>query len=162
VTESTDRIFVSVREIPDIDTASIRVRLIPVYGISIACIIRKGESNTRISISDIQYENAGDSACYLNMKFNRNGNMSTYGDVLIHYTDQRNKSYEVGKVQGFAVYNPGAVRRCKIELQKPEGVNFREGKFTVTYTGYENSKSVELAEAEVFLNKIHEANNNDN
>ncbi len=131
------------------DSGTISVKLEPVFGISIACIIRKGESNTVVSISDLEYDNTVDSVEYLKMNFHRTGNMSTYGDITVNFINNENKSFEVGKIQGFGVYTPGNIRKCKMKLKKPIGVNFNQGKFNVVYTVSESKKV--LTEAELTI-----------
>ena len=128
----------------------VSVKLTPVYGISIPCIIHKGESNTTVSISDLEYENIGDSLSYLKMNIHRSGNMSTYGDITVSYMDSNNKSLEVGKTQGVSVYTPGQIRKCKMELKKIVGVDYSKGKLKVVYSPENSIKA--LAEAELVLN----------
>lgn len=134
------------QETKAVDSTAVSVKLQAIFGISIATIINKGTSNTATSITGIAYENVGDSHHFLNFSINRSGNMSTYGDISIYYISKDNTSYEVGKASGLAVYTPGNVRKVKMQLQKPEGVNFNDGKFKVVYTVNE-SKNV-IAEAE--------------
>ncbi len=128
---------------------TISVKLEAVYGISIATIIRKGTSNTEISVSEPTYNNDGVSNHFLNFNINRTGNMSSYGDITVNYISLENKIYEVGKVKGLAVYTPGNVRKVKMQLQKPENINFNSGKFKVVYT--ENESNTIIAEAELQL-----------
>jgi hypothetical protein len=131
------------------DPSSISVKLEAVFGISIATIIRKGTSNTIASLSNVEYYSDEESNSFLIFAINRNGNMSTYGDITIIYTTSNNIAYEVGKANGLAVYTPGTVRKVKMQLQKPEGINFSDGKFKVVFTQNESKKV--LAEAELKL-----------
>jgi hypothetical protein len=131
------------------DPSSISVKLEAVFGISIATIIRKGTSNTIASLSNVEYYSDEESNSFLIFAINRNGNMSTYGDITIIYTTSNNTAYEVGKANGLAVYTPGIVRKVKMQLQKPEGINFSDGKFKVVFTQNESKKV--LAEAELKL-----------
>ncbi len=128
---------------------TLSVKLEAVYGISIATIIRKGPSNTVTSISGAEYSNDEYSNHFLSFNIDREGNMSTYGDIKINYISNDNKKYEVGNVKGVAVYTPGNVRKVKMQLQKPEGVNFSGGKLIVVYT--ENEKKKVIAKAELEL-----------
>lgn len=128
----------------------VSVSLISVYGISIPCIIRKGESNTTVSISELEYENIGDSLSFIKMNLHRTGNMSTYGDISVSYIDSNNKSFEVGITQGVSIYTPGQVRKCKMELKKMKGIDYSKGKIKVSYLTQESKKV--LAEAELVIN----------
>ncbi len=129
-----------------VDSTRVSVKLEAIFGISIPTIIKKGKSNTVTSISELNYTNENSSGYFLNFSLNRSGNMSTYGDISIFYISSDNTSYKVGKVSGVAVYTPGTIRKVKMQLQKPEGVNFSNGKFKVVYT-VNGSKKV-IAEAE--------------
>lgn len=131
------------------DSNTVSVKLEAVFGISIATIIRKGESNTVASISGLEFTNDEDSNHFLIFNINRSGNMSTYGDIAVNYISGENKKYEVARAQGLAVYTPGNVRKVKMLLQKQDGVNFSTGKFEVVYT--ENEKKELIAEAEIKL-----------
>jgi hypothetical protein len=71
--------------------------------------------------------------------------MSTYGAITINFISSENKKFEVGKARGLAVYTPGNVRKVKMLLQKPDGIDFSVGKFEVIYTADE-SKTI-IAEA---------------
>lgn len=129
-----------------IDATTISVKLEAVFGISIATIIRKGTSNTTASLSNVEYSSDEESNSFLIFAINRNGNMSIYGDITIIYTASNNIAYEVGKAKGLAVYTPGYVRKVKMQLQKPEGINFSGGKFKVVYTVNESKKVITEAE----------------
>ncbi len=133
------------------EKGAISVRLVPVYGISIPIIIRKGESSTRVSLSNLSLEYYNDLNPILRMDFNRTGNMSAYGDIVVNYISPEGKIIKVGSIQGFAVYTPGGVRKCKIELKKTEGINYQKGKLVVTYLNPSEGKDTKLAEAELLL-----------
>jgi len=132
-----------------VDTTSLSVRIEPVFGITIPCIIRRGVSNTNVLISALEIEKEGEDLYFLKMQFNRTGNMSCYGDIRVIYISPNNKEYEVGKANGLSVYTPGKLRKVKMQLQKPEGVDFNNGKFKVVYTQNESKKVI--AESEVQL-----------
>lgn len=123
----------------------VSVKIEAVFGISIATIINKGKSNTTTSISDLNYTNEENNH-FLNFNINRTGNMSTYGDINIKYISKDKKVYEVGKAMGMAVYTPGTIRKIKIQIQKPQGINFNDGKFRVVYTKNESNEIITQAE----------------
>lgn len=129
------------------ESNTISVKLEAVFGISIATIIRKGRSNTSTSISNLEYTIDEASNPFLSFIINRNGNMSTYGDITINYISGDNKTYEVGKAKGLAVYTPGNFRKVNMQLQKPEGVTFNGGKFSVVYTQNESTKIIAEADS---------------
>ena len=128
----------------------ISVKLEPIFGLSIACIIRMGDDNTSVSLSNIQFEKAMDGEeDAINFKLNRSGNMSAYGDFSINYTATDKKVYEVAKMKGVGVYTPGDYRNMKIKLNKPENTNFSGGSLKVVFTQNESKKV--LTEAELKL-----------
>ena len=133
------------------DTTSISVHLIPVYGISIANIIRRGESTTKVSLSNLSFEIFNDTIPFIKMDFNRTGNMSCYGDIVVNYISPGGKTTEVGKIQGVAVYTPGVLRKCKMELKNIEGIDYNNGKLKVIYSARQGKGKIKLAEAELML-----------
>ena len=130
-----------------VDTTAISVKLQAIYGISIATIIKKGTSNTRTTISDLFYEKDKELNHFINFNLIRTGNMSTYGDIHIHYISGDNTTVELAKIKGVAVYTPSEIRKVKIQLASPQGIIFTGGTFKVAYTA--NESKVILADAEL-------------
>ncbi len=126
------------------------VRLIPVFGVSIPIIIRRGASNASVYISKLSMEYKEEKTAAVNITFNRNGNMSVYGDVLVNHISPQGKVTLVGVVKGMAVYAPNAVRRFHLVLDKTAPVNYHEGKLKVVYSD-QSSKPITLADAEIVL-----------
>jgi hypothetical protein len=127
----------------------VSVKIEAVFGISIACIIRKGQDKTYLSISEISYSKSKDQENFLAFKLNRTGNMSAYGDFVVNYIAPSNKVYEVGTVKGIGLYLPGTARTMKITLNTPSNVDFKGGSFKVVFTENESKKI--LAEADLNL-----------
>ncbi|MDP3360027.1 MAG: molecular chaperone [Lutibacter sp.] len=125
--------------------STISVKLTPIYGISIPCIVRIGENTTSAAISDIQFVEEN----ILKFKLNRTGNMSLYGDFTINYIASDGKIYEVAKTKGVGVYTPNLIRNMEIKLKKPENVNFTGGNFKVIY--FQNESKKVLAENDLKL-----------
>lgn len=130
--------------------SDISINFEAIFGISIACIIRAGEDNTTVSVSNMQLVqgNGGqnDALCF---SLNRSGNMSAYGDFRINYVAPSNKVYKVAEMKGVGIYTPGDLRELKINLNKPENVNFSEGVLKVIFSQNESKKV--LAEADLNL-----------
>ena len=135
---------------PDKDSA-ISVRLVPVFGISIPVIIRKGESNITVGISDIKFGVEKDTASIATVTFTRSGNMSVYGDVSVDHISKDGKITRVGGVKGLAVYTPNKSRSFRLLLTNVPGVNFHSGKLRVVYED-QSSRPLKFAEKEVTLN----------
>ncbi|WP_298363717.1 molecular chaperone [uncultured Lutibacter sp.] len=124
--------------------SSFSVKLKPVFGISIPCIIRKGVNTTTVSISDLQLVKENDKYNVL-FNLNRNGNMSAYGDFTVNYVSSNNTNYEVAILKGVGVYTPGNLRKMKLKLNKPENVTFDGGLFNVVFTENESKKVLATA-----------------
>lgn len=107
-------------------TDELEVNLVPVYGISIANVIRIGESNVEVSISNLSFEKINDLPI-LNLSFYRNGDFSCYGDIKVMYKSSQGVEKKVGEIQGFAVYSPGHLRKAKIELNNSEDMDYNKG-----------------------------------
>ncbi len=135
------------------DTTTISIKLIPIYGISIPAIIRKGKSTTKVNLSDITTTMLNDTTPALNITFNRSGNFSVYGDVKVDYfPSDGEEPVEVGIVRGLAVYTPNKLRRFTLPLDNK--FDYKKGKLKVVFTSKSDlKKSVILAEKEVNLNR---------
>ncbi len=134
----------------DKDTTSLSVRLIPVFGISIPVIIRKGESTTQLSLSDLSVEMLNDTTPALNVTFNRSGNMSVYGDIEVDYI-LGDETTQVGIARGLAVYTPKEIRHFKLNLNNK--FDYSKGKLKVVYKTNNDLKPVALAQEELILHE---------
>jgi len=133
------------------DSSGISVRLVPIFGITIPVIIRVGESNTQVNLSDLALEKVNDTLTRFKMTFNRVGNMSVYGDIKVTYISPEGKVTDVGIVKGIAVYTPNAIRRFQMDLKKAEGVDFKKGRLEVVYTTQSDSNPEKIAESSLQL-----------
>lgn len=134
------------------DTTAISVKLTPVFGITIPVIIRVGESTTRVSLSNLALEMVNDTTPRFKLTFNRTGNFSVYGDVLVNYIAPDGKTTQVGMIKGLAVYSPNKLRRFQFDLVKATaGVNYHAGKLYVEFTTQAEPKAEKLADAELIL-----------
>lgn len=131
------------------DTTSITVKLIPVFGITIPVIIRKGETTVSVSLSNLSFSNTNDTTPVIKVDFNRSGNISVYGNIRVNLVLPNGRTTKVGEIDGFGIYTPGTIRKCKIELKK--GVDYSTGKLIVTYLSPSEDKGLKLAEGELGL-----------
>ena len=120
-------------EIKNDNDSTLSVRLVPVFGISIPVIIRKGESDATVKITDVAVKQEKDSLYSADITFNRAGNMSVYGDVYVDHISPEGVTTRVGNIKGMAVYTPNATRRFHLLLEKNVMVNYKKGKLKVTY-----------------------------
>ena len=134
------------------DTTAISVRITPVFGITIPLIIRKGESTTRVTLSDLVFDITDESVPRISFVFNRTGNMSIYGDITVDHISPQGKITRVGAANGVAVYTPNTIRKFQFSLNKIPGVDFNTGNIRVIYSAPSDVKPVRYAETEITLN----------
>ena len=112
--------------------SGISVNLKPVFGISIATIIRIGNNETSASISDALFSpSATDPA--VSFAINRKGNFSVYGDVKVTHISPSGVRSEVALMKGLAVYNPNPVRKVTLPLTKGASVDYALGSLQIDY-----------------------------
>ena len=133
------------------DTTKFSIRLIPIFGISIPAIIRIGESDTKVTMSDLSFSVMNDTIPVVQVKLNRTGNMSAFGDLNVTYHAASGKTTQVGRANGIAVYTPNAARRFQLSLQRIPGVDYHSGSLHVEYLAPSDAKPVKYAEADLQL-----------
>ena len=133
------------------DSSHFSVHIVPVFGLSIPVIIRKGESTTKVLISDINIEMINDSIPVLNMIFYRSGNMSVYGNLSINFISAKGTITEVAAINGIAVYTPTSSRQLKVKLAKKPGIDYHTGKLSIIYKMTPEDKSLKIAEGDLIL-----------
>lgn len=129
---------------------SISIKLVPIFGISIPTIIRVGDNNAAVSLTNTTFQVQKDTIPVVSTKFNRTGDMSVYGDITVDYISSDNREIKVGSAKGVAVYTPTPVRQFEVKLNKLAGVNYNSGKLRVRYTD-QSAKPVTLAEDIIVL-----------
>ncbi len=133
------------------DSTAIGVRLIPIFGITIPVIIHIGESTTKVSLSDLMFQVINDTIPRLQFVFNRTGNMSVYGDIIVEHISPQSKVTQVGSVRGIAVYTPNSIRRFQVDLDNKAKVDFKSGSLKLTYSSQSDAKPEKYSEAELKL-----------
>ncbi|MEI6434454.1 MAG: molecular chaperone [Bacteroidota bacterium] len=133
------------------DSASVTARLVPVFGITIPVIIRIGEPTTKVTMTDMSVEMVKDTLPKLKMTFNRAGNFSVYGDMIVTYISKDGKETKVASVKGVAVYTPNLSRRFQCNLDRIPGVDYKSGKLHIVFTTPVDTKLQKLAEADYIL-----------
>ncbi|MDB5121277.1 MAG: molecular chaperone [Sphingobacteriales bacterium] len=133
-------------------TKTVSVKLIPVFGISIPIIIRVGENDAKVTLSDLQLQEVPKAAPVLKLRLNRTGSMSVYGDITVDYISNAGKITQAGFIKGISVYTPNKIRDLKITLDEKAVLNFKSGKMRVTYAAKPEGKTVTLASEDLALN----------
>lgn len=128
----------------------ISIHITPVFGISIPVIIRNGETSSKIDIVNSSFKMEQDSVPLLNMTFNRSGNISTYGDIIVDYISTDGKVTNVGLVKGLAVYTPNVRRNISMALNKIPGIVYKTGKIHIVYSDG-SAQPLKIAEDEITL-----------
>lgn len=132
-------------------TAPLSIKIIPIFGISIPVIIRVGESNTTLNITDLKLEKAADGHSQLHLTLHRAGNMSSVGDITVKYITPKGKEIIIGMLQDMVVYTPNLLRRFTVDLDKNPSVDLNKGKINVTYTSKNGENIVNIAESDLVL-----------
>lgn len=138
-------------EDPNRDTTALSIKLVPIFGITIPVIIRIGQSDTKVSISNLKLEMINDSTNRLSMVFNRTGNMSVYGDLRVTHISPSGKESIVGIVNGIAVYTPNSIRNFKLDLDNSTKTDLKTGRIRVTYSAQSDTRPEKYAEAELII-----------
>lgn len=133
------------------DTTTLSIRLIPVFGITIPAIIRVGESDTKMTLSDLNFSVQNDTIPVLQVKMNRTGNMSVYGELTVNHLSPAGKATPVGKASGIAVYTPNTARRFQLQLLRNSGVDYHSGTLHVEFSAPSDAKPMKYAEADLRL-----------
>lgn len=133
-----------------VDSTSISVSIIPIFGITIPVIIRVGELEAAVNMTDISLQKK-DTAYVVGMTFNRTGNKSVYGDLRIEHIAPDGTISKVGIANGVAVYTPNKKRHFEVKLTNTTGVDLSKGKIHVQFLAQSDLNPGQLAEAEINL-----------
>ncbi|TVR77799.1 MAG: molecular chaperone [Saprospirales bacterium] len=112
-------------------TEGLGVRLIPIYGITIPVIFRVGSTRFELEVDSIELVRENDQVL-IEMKVNRNGNQSVFGNIEVHY-DDGNEKHKVYEVRGVAIYTPNKYRIFRIPLANLPNVDYTSGHLTIEY-----------------------------
>ena len=140
-------------EVTQQDPASISVKLVPIFGITIPVIIRVGKPDVSVTLSDLTMRFENDTIPKLKFTFNRAGNYSVYGDISVDHVSAAGVVTRVGIANGIAVYTPNTKRSFEFSLFHDKGVDYSGGKLLVTYSAPSEVKPEKYAEAELMLSQ---------
>ena len=133
------------------DTTQISVKLTAIFGISIPALIRVGENNTKITLTNPTFTPVEGKAPKLGVTLNRSGLMSSYGDLTVECIDTNGKVSQVGMVKGIAVYTPNTTRRFNMDLNTSDGVAFKGGRLRIVYKTQKDDRMQDAATSELSL-----------
>jgi len=129
----------------------VNVQLIPIFGVSIPIIIRTGEVNVSVTLSNLELTPLQGTTQYLKLTINRSGNISTYGDITVQYIPEKGKPVLIATVAGVGVYTNIQKRNMILKLSPVSNLKPGIGKLKVQYTGKVDTKSIVYAESELVL-----------
>jgi hypothetical protein len=136
---------------PVLDSNQLSVKLIPIFGITIPVIIRSGEVNVIIALSDLKLETLQDTMHTLKLVINRKGNISVYGNIIVEYIPVQGKPIQIGIVKGVGVYTSINKRNVIIKLNTSPGISLNNGKLLVKYISSDEKKPAVYAVGELEL-----------
>ncbi|MBS0011197.1 MAG: fimbria/pilus periplasmic chaperone, partial [Bacteroidales bacterium] len=139
-------------EDPAKEEETISVQLTPIFGITIPVIIRIGDPDVSVSLSDLQFSMVNETEPRLEITFNRSGNMSVYGNLAVDHISPSGTTSRVGIANGIAVYTPNNKRDFILRLWKTPEVDYSEGKLKISYSAPSDVRPETYAEAELILN----------
>ncbi|MEI6061486.1 MAG: molecular chaperone [Bacteroidota bacterium] len=130
------------------DSTAIGVKLVPIFGISIPVIIRNGDLDLQVNLTNLKLDLKSDTVPNLSVTFVRSGNKSVYGDLSASWVSAQKEPVEVGIVRGIAVYTPNTLRNFKMQLRNLPGVDYTKGKLLVKFQAQNDAKAEVFAEKE--------------
>jgi hypothetical protein len=136
-------------ETSDSTKEGISVKLVPIFGISLPTIIRVGDNNTEINLSNVSFEMEKDTIPTVKITINRTGDMSVYGDVWVDHVSSAGKTTRVGNLKGLSVYTPTAKRNVSVALNTGLGIDYTSGNLHIVYS---DASAVKIAQREIPLN----------
>lgn len=134
------------------DSQEIGVVITALVGASIPVILRHGDTESSVSLSNLKMEWPGTSAANpsapeLMFTMNRIGTRSVYGDLMVTFTARNGATVELAKMGGVAVYVPNALRRVRLPLAMPKGMDTSGGTLKLVYRERADAGLRILAEA---------------
>lgn len=134
------------------DSQEIGVVITALVGASIPVILRHGDTQASVSLSNLKMEWSGNSAATasapeLMFTMNRIGTRSVFGDLTATFTGRNGATVELAKMGGVAVYVPNALRRVRMPLILPKGLDTSGGTLKLVYRERADAGLRVLAEA---------------
>ena len=129
----------------------ISVKITPIFGLTLPIIIRKGDPKLEMNISDMALQFSPEKEPFIKFKLNREGNISSYGDITVNYISNSEAVTRVALIKGLAVYTPNITREINLKLDESKTIDWHSGKIEVIY--FDNgSQTKKLAEGTLKLN----------
>ena len=110
------------------EAAGLKIQLIPIYGISIPVIVRKGNLQATAALNNVRMANV-DERPNLQFDLNRSGTRSLFGEI---HVSKPGVSTPLSVTKGIAAYPEIARRKVSIELD-PEIAAKMHGEVVISY-----------------------------
>ena len=130
------------------DTTKMSVSITPVFGISIPVIIRNGNLDYKMSLSNVALTAVNDTLSNLTFLINRTGNRSSYGNLRAEFVPAVGKSFDVGMANGVGVYTDLSARKFSMPIRNRADQKLKNGKLVIYYTNPREDGGTELAKTE--------------
>ncbi len=132
---------------PDSVKKGVRIKLIPLYGVTIPVIVRHGKLQATSSITGLHLDaKGGQGKANLAITIERKGSCSTIGNLEALWKTAGKRDVSVGMIKGLAVYTPNARRTIVMPLAVPKGSDLRGGQLIVRYIEHGEESERLLAE----------------
>jgi hypothetical protein len=130
------------------DTTKMSVSITPVFGISIPVIIRNGNLDYKMSLSDVRMAAVNDTISSLSFSINRTGDRSAYGNVMVEFVPATGKPFVVGLANGVGVYTDLNARKFSMFIRNRAEQRLKNGKLVIHYSTPREDGDAELARTE--------------
>jgi len=132
----------------DQDSTKLSVSITPIFGISIPVIIRNGNLDLSLSLSDVSVSAVNDTSYNLSVAINRTGGKSAYGTLQATFIPEKGDPIVLGVANGVGIYTELNRRVYNLPLRVSRLLNLQKGKIVVQYLTPRDDGSKELARAE--------------
>ena len=126
----------------------IGVSITALVGASIPLIVRHGDTQASVTLSDLALAAEGPKeGPALTFSIRREGNRSVYGDLAVSFTPTGGATVDLAKAGGVAVYVPNPTRRARMPLAMTGASSLPAGLLRLSYRERADAGGKLLAEA---------------
>jgi len=133
----------------------ITIELVPIVGVSIPVIVRQGELNSAVSLSNASIDLADQSTRggKISVDITRQGNSSAYGDLRVTYTQEGATPIVIAQANSVAVYANMRTRRFQMPVNLPSDFSLENGVVNLVFLkSGATEESGTLAKTRLILN----------
>lgn len=131
--------------------SELHLKLIPVVGISIPLIIRIGDYDGKLTITDLSVKMIDEKTVRLYGTFRRSGKMSVYGDLSIEHVSNAGVSSNAALSKGISIYAPNTERQFSIDLKDAASGKYSGGILKLVFVTGVEERHVKVADAQLSL-----------